>query len=224
MGALFDFVQSHRSYFDVAQAVSAVVSLFAWTLAAILLVSALCRRRVDSLSVGPFSFRMKQDALEATATAARSWNSPGPDQTVDVSRIRETVEWAFAPQTSDNLIGKSILWVDDHPANNRLAERALKKFNLEVEQATSTEGSLDLLRQRRFDLIISDQGRGDDLQAGYGLLRSLRDAGNDIPFFIFSSLDKPEFRREAKERGAQLSTNDMLELVDNVIKILGSRS
>jgi hypothetical protein len=32
---------------------------------------------------------------------------------------------------------------------------------------------------------------------------------------------KPGLRREAAARGAQLSTNDMLELVDNVVKYLG---
>ena len=49
----------------------------------------------------------------------------------------------------------------------------------------------------------------------------LRDSGNKIPSFVFAGSDTPEFRREAAERGAQLSTNDMLELVDHVVKYLG---
>jgi hypothetical protein len=42
-----------------------------------------------------------------------------------------------------------------------------------------------------------------------------------VPFFIFAGSDTAEFRREAAECGAQLLTNDMLELVDNVVKHLG---
>ena len=43
------------------------------------------------------------------------------------------------------------------------------------------------------------------------------ESGNQVPFLIFAGSDSPEFRREAAERGAQLSTNDMLELIDHVI-------
>jgi len=49
------------------------------------------------------------------------------------------------------------------------------------------------------------------------------ESGNEVPFFIFAGSDTPEFRREAAARGAQLSTNDMLELVDNVVKYLGEK-
>ena len=42
----------------------------------------------------------------------------------------------------DNLTGKSILWVDDNPANNELAVRALRKFNLELSrQPARKQGS-----------------------------------------------------------------------------------
>jgi hypothetical protein len=61
------------------------------------------------------------------------------------------------------------------------------------------------------------------MRAGYDLLKSLRDSGSNVPFFIFAGSDTPEFRQEAAERGAQLSTNDMLELVDNVVKYLGAK-
>ena len=61
------------------------------------------------------------------------------------------------------------------------------------------------------------------LRAGYGLLKLLRDGGSTVPFFIFAGSDTPQFRREAAERGAQLSTNDMLELVDAVANSLGGQ-
>jgi CheY-like chemotaxis protein len=216
------FVQSNKPYFDVAQAVSSVVNLLAWCLALALLILALRKNRIESLSVGPFNFRMlKEEAVVATATASRAWQSTTGEK-VDVPRIRATVDRAFTPETLNNLTGKAILWVDDNPANNELAVRALRKFGLDIEQATNTEAAMAAIQRRKFDLVISDMGRGSDMRAGYGLLQLLRESGSKVPFFIFAGSDTPEFRREAGERGAQLSTNDMLELVDNVVKYLGA--
>lgn len=221
MEAVHSFIQAHRSYFEVAQALSAVVSLFAWSLAFVLLLVALRKRRIESLALGPFTFRMmKEEAIVATATASRAWRSTSGEK-VDVPRIRATIDQVFTPQTLNNLTGKAILWVDDNPANNELAVRALKKFGLDIEQATSTGTAIAAMERRKFDLVVSDMGRGDDMRAGYGLLKLLRDSGSKTPFFIFAGSDTREFRREAAERGAQLSTNDMLELIDNVVKYLG---
>jgi CheY-like chemotaxis protein len=222
MDGVLSFVQAHKSYFEVAQAFTSVVNLFAWLFALFLLVIALRKNRIESLSVGPFSFRMmKEEAIVATATATRSWQSVAGEK-VDVPRIRATLDRVFTPQTVNNLTGKAILWVDDNPANNELAVRALRKFGLDIEQVTSTEAAMAAFQRRKFGLLISDMGRGNDMRAGYGLLKLLRDSGSKIPFFIFAGLDTPEFRREAAELGAQLSTNDMLELVDNVVKYLGT--
>jgi len=163
---------------------------------------------------------MKEEAVVATATASRAWQSTSGEK-VDVPRIRDTVDRVFTPETLNNMTGKAILWVDDNPANNELAVRALRKFGLDIEQATSTEAAMAAFQRRKFALVISDMGRGDDMRAGYGLLKLLRDSGSKVPYFIFAGSDKPEYRREAAERGAQLSTDDMLELVDHVVKYLG---
>jgi CheY-like chemotaxis protein len=217
------FVQVHKPYFEAAQAFSAVMNLFVWSLALVLLLIALRRRRIESLALGPFNFRMlKEEAIVATATASRAWQ-PANGQKVDVPRIRATIDEVFTPEALNNLTGKAILWVDDNPTNNELAVRALRKFGLDIEQVESTEAALAAIKRRKFALVISDMGRGADIRAGYGLLKVLREGGNDVPFFIFAGSDTPEFRREAAERGAQLSTNDMLELVDRVVKDLGDR-
>jgi CheY-like chemotaxis protein len=221
MEGVLSFVQAHKPYFEVAQALSSVANLFAWLLALLLLVIAILKNRIESLAVGPFSFKMlKEEAVVATAAASRAWQSPSGEN-VDVPHIRDTVDRVFTPQALNNLTGKAILWVDDKPDNNELAVRALRKFGLDIEQAISTEAGMAAFRRRRFDLVISDMGRGDDMRAGYGLLKSLRDSGSKVPFFIFASSDKPEFRREAAERGAQLSTNNLLELVDHIVQHLG---
>jgi CheY-like chemotaxis protein len=221
MDRLLNFVQDHKLYFDAAHALSSVISLAGWCLGALVLTIAWRRNSIKFVSLGPLNFQMQEAAVKAAATAARDWQAKSPSHPIDVSRIRETVSPAFDPDVADKLTGKSILWVDDNPANNELAVRALKKLHLDVEQATSTETALAAMQRRHFDLVISDMGRGSDMQAGYGLLKAIRNQGNRVPYLIFSSSDTPEFRREAAERGAQLSTNDLLELLAHVIKLLG---
>jgi CheY-like chemotaxis protein len=217
MDGVLSFVQAHKPYFELAQALSSVVNLFAWLLALALLGIALRKNRIESLAFGPIVVRMKEEVIAATAAASRAWEG----EKVDVPRLRNTVDRVFTPEALNNMTGKAILWVDDNPANNELAVRALRKFGLDIEQATDTEAAMAALRRRKFDLVISDMGRGDDKRAGYTLLKLLRDGGSKVPYFIFAGLDKPEYRREAAERGAQLSTNDMIELVDHVVRSLG---
>lgn len=223
MDRILAFVQAYKPWFDAAQAVGSVVNLVGWCLGGLLLWIAWRRNRIRSVTFGPLSFRVAQqaEAVVATATAMRSWPAATPDKSVDVSRIRETVAKAFEPTVADSLTGRSILWVDDNPSNNELVMRALKRLQLDVVQATSTEAGLEELARRRFDLVISDMGRGANMSAGYDLLKAIRDGGSKVPFLIFAGADKPEYRREAAERGAQLSTNDMLELMDSIIAHLG---
>ncbi len=222
MEAVLAFVQSHKPYFEVAYALSSVVNLLGWCVGFALLTIAWRRNGIKSVTVGPINFQMQEAAVEAAAVAAREWQSKIPSQRVDVPRIRETVSRAFAPEVAENLTGKSVLWVDDNPANNELAMRALKKLRLDIVQETSTEAGLAAMRQRHFDLVVSDMGRNSNMRAGYDLLKAIRAQGNQVPFLIFAGSDSIEFRREAAQRGAQLSTNDMLELIDNVITRLGT--
>ncbi|MEQ8822904.1 MAG: response regulator [Filomicrobium sp.] len=223
MEGIRQFIQSNQDYIEAVGALSSVINLLGWTLGGILLYRAWRRNAIESVSVGPISFRMEQEAVEAAAAASRNWKAKGGGQAVDVQRIRETVGRAFSPEISDNLLGRSVLWVDDNPSNNELAVRALRKLQLDVVQELSTQEGLAAMQHRHFDLVISDMGRGDNMTAGYELLEAIRMQGNNLPFLIFAGSDTPEFRREAAERGAQLSTNDMLELIDTIVSHLGER-
>jgi hypothetical protein len=100
MEGVLSFVQAHKSYFEVAQAFSSVVNLFAWLLALLLLVLALRKDRIESLSVGPFSFRMmKEEAIVATATASRAWRSTSGEK-VDVPRTAPRSTASLRPKRS----------------------------------------------------------------------------------------------------------------------------
>lgn len=217
---VLEFMRAHRPYIDAVQALSSVINLVAWIVGLGLLLAVWRRSKLQAFRFGPLEFQM-QAAVDATASAARDWNSRTDGSKVDVGRIRQTIGTAFDPAVADNMTGKAVLWVDDNPANNLLAVRALKALRLDVEQVRSTAEALAALDRRHFDLIISDMGRGSDPRAGYELLENVRARDGTVPYFIFSSGDKPEYRKEAKARGAQLSTNDMIELIDVTVQVLG---
>lgn len=182
MAGVVAFVQAHRPYFEVLQALTIIINLLVWLVALALLGVSLRHRRIESLAVGPFNFRIrKEEAIVAAATASRAWQSPVAEG-VDVPRIRATIERVFTPATLDNFTGKAILWVDDQPANNMLVMRALRKFGLDIEQATSTTAALDAIARRKFDLVISDMARPEDPHAGYSLLKTLREGGSTVPY------------------------------------------
>ncbi len=214
---MFDFIQDNQPLIEAANAVSSVINIVGWSIGFIVLFYAWRRNAITDVSVGPISFRMEEAAVEAAKKAAREWQGRDPN----MERLRRTVHKAFTPEVVANLIGKSILWVDDNPDNNMLAVRALRRLQLDIEQVTSTEAAIAAMEQGHYELVISDMGRGADMRAGYELLEIIRMRGSDVPFFIFAGDDKPEYRKEAKERGAQLSTNDMLELMDCVVHYLG---
>jgi CheY-like chemotaxis protein len=219
--AFLIYVSENRSMFDAAEALSAVINILGWSLGGILLWRAWRRGGIRSVNVGPLRVQLQEEAMSAAAIAARNWQSKSGDGGVNMGRLRSTMERAFDPRTTDHLIGRSVLWVDDNPANNELAMRALRKLLLDVVQVTSTHDAMAALETRTFDLVISDMGRGENIRAGYDLLSQIRGSGRMVPFFIFSSEDRPEYRAEAKRLGAQLSTNDMLELIDCVVSTLG---
>ncbi len=87
MQAALEFVESYRSYFEAVQAVSAIISIVGWCLGAVLLWIAWQRNAVKSVTVGPIGFEI-QDAVTATATAARDWQSKSPFQKINIGKIR----------------------------------------------------------------------------------------------------------------------------------------
>jgi CheY-like chemotaxis protein len=128
-----------------------------------------------------------------------------------------------SPRTQRRLQGAKILWVDDRPDNNRFERQTLEALGIDVDLSTSTEDALQKVRQRSYDLLISDMGRPPDARAGYTLLDQLRQSGYQTPFIIYAGSRTPEHIREAREHGAITTTNSPQELVTIVTNVLTTR-
>jgi CheY-like chemotaxis protein len=97
---------------------------------------------------------------------------------------------------------KSILWVDDKPANNAYEIANLRNEGFQIVQATSTDEALGKMLSRKLsvDAVISDMGRYEENQfrprAGIDLIKAMRDAGIGAPIFIYSSFETASSSRD----------------------------
>ena len=65
---------------------------------------------------------------------------------------------------ADLLAGARILWVDDHPENNLALIELLREFKASVDTPRSNSEAFALLRASRYDVIISDVGRDNEVR------------------------------------------------------------
>jgi CheY-like chemotaxis protein len=85
----------------------------------------------------------------------------------------------------DIFSGAQVLWVDDHPENNLNERRMLRQLNTEIDTATSSEEALEILKNARYDLVLSDMARGNEAMAGLTFLQKLRDIDASIPVIFY---------------------------------------
>ena len=107
---------------------------------------------------------------------------------------------------------KRILWVDDHPANNRFEAAALTKLQIEVVAVTSTDAALARLVSdpEPFDLVLSDwqrpEPKGEAPSAGIHLLRELHAHHLTTPVVFYhgssSERERSDRRKLALSEGA----------------------
>ena len=90
--------------------------------------------------------------------------------------------------------GAEILWVDDHPSNNRSEARMLRSFGALITFACTTEEALSALKDARvearpFDLVLSDIARDIPPPAsdrvGLDMLAKFRAEGITLPVVFY---------------------------------------
>jgi CheY-like chemotaxis protein len=166
--------------------------------------------------------RMQLSAV-ASLTAAAVSREGSAD--VPIGTVVETVQSAAVSsraRQSEHI--PCLLWVDDNPSNNTYEANAFEAVGMKIEIALSTQEALQLLHNQSYDAIISDMGRREGPREGYVLLEEIRRGGDDTPYFIYAGSNLPEHKREARQRGAQGSTNDAEELFKMVARtVFGSR-
>src|SRR5579875_2316113 len=108
-----------------------------------------------------------------------TWNG-GAEITLAADALR-TCRAVLGLKASSPSETPRILWVDDHPSNNRRLVESFERTGILVDLATDTDQALERIALRPYTAIISDMGRPPDMQAGYTLLDRLRRTGNATP-------------------------------------------
>ena len=122
----------------------------------------------------------------------------------------------------------AVLWVDDNPDANALELAKLRDDGLEVLLARSTAEAMDVLSLRRgIRAIVTDLGRSEDGEfrshAGLALLRQLREAEQDQPVVVYTSIRRVELdRQDAMEAGAVTVTASPTELFAALRRLLAT--
>lgn len=170
------------------------------------------------------SLRRKQAEATAAlvaATVARSEAGATPETTAkDVNAAATAVE-AVTPRTLRRAGMARVLWVDDRPSNNIRERQALEALGVGFVISTSTDDAVAIMRNQKFDVVISDMGRPPDPKAGYTLLEKIRASGDVTPFVIYAGSRAPEHVVESRRRGAMGCTNRPDELFEYVMMAIG---
>jgi CheY-like chemotaxis protein len=163
----------------------------------------------------------RAEAAVVAATVAKS----GPTQPDDIERALRDTRAATTALPPSGLLGRSALWVDNKPDNNRNERQALTALGLSVAVCTSSDEALALLGARPFDVVISDLGRPEGELAGFDLLAAIRKTGSQVPFIVYAGSASASDVADAKTRGAFGYTANPSTLVQLVTSALtGPRS
>ncbi len=164
----------------------------------------------------------RSQAAAALAAAAVAWptDDPAPQANADAARLAVRTVGDLSPAAIRRIANARILWVDDEPGNNVNERQAMEAFGVRFVLSGSTEDALAQAARDRYDVIVSDMARGDDIRAGYTLLDALRAAGSTVPLIIYASSRRPDHVADAKRRGAFGCTNRATELFDLVLAAL----
>lgn len=120
--------------------------------------------------------------------------------------------------------GMTVLWVDDHPANNDILTSALKDRGATVLMAEDRRTATRILATTPVDLLVSDVQRGTDRDAGFTTLRAWRQDGiYDGPAVFYSGRETPERQQRAEELDAWITSNagQLLRYADRVLTSTG---
>ena len=112
-----------------------------------------------------------------------------------------------------SLAGLKLLVVDDEPDARELVGRILKECGAEVLSACSADEAMQLLRQHRPDVILSDIGMPE--RDGYDLIQEIRalpyERGGRTPAIALTALARSEDRIRALRAGYQIHISKPVE-------------
>jgi CheY-like chemotaxis protein len=125
------------------------------------------------------------------------------------------------------LEGVRVLCVEDNPDALAILRRVLTGFGATVIEAARASIALDLLRDSKPDILISDLGM--PLMDGFALIREIRAKGHssqDLPAIALTAFARPEDRRRCLLAGFQVHLSkpvNQIELASTILSLLAGQ-
>lgn len=172
--------------------------------------------RVTSVSV--FGLKMDLDAAavdKAVAVRESALGSAGaPVQAAARAPEGGGQVVERANRLASHLQGRTILWVDDRPANNRIERRLLRRMGIFVEAVSSHAEATQILADpaEEIDLVISDISRASG-PSGLELLSELRSRSDGLKVIYYVGRLDPDHAPPAGAFGITNRPDDLLNLV-----------
>jgi len=211
------------------------VSALVWPLALLVLVlalrapiAALLSRETVKLSVAGVEISVADAARRANADLVKL-----QERVAELESRLELDEEAWAEAggpspTPDAAVARtpsrsfSILWVDDHPANNAFLVSRLEEEGLRVRGERTTADAMRALGQEPLDVVVTDLGREEEgrrnAMAGLDLIRAMRAAGHGQPVMVYAGVRALEHREALQSAGAEVVTGVGVDVFKFVAK------
>jgi CheY-like chemotaxis protein len=187
-------------------------------------------RRIRKASVGGASVEFASEAITAFAETVEKGidqRREQPDEAMDFikEQLDKLVQAAPQEKPSKPLEGRSILWVDDTPANNAYETNYLKNLGASITPVLSTINAEAEVKRSSFNLIISDVARTEEgkvnRRAGYDLLTLLQDIRPQMPVVLYTKNAHRKLRvPEVVAYGAYVADTSS-DLVNTVVHLIG---
>ena len=114
-----------------------------------------------------------------------------------------------------------ILLVDDNPDGILARKSVLQELGYQILTASSAEGALELIKEHRVDLVVTDFKMQQ--MDGVGLIAAMRKSGQDVPVILLSGFAERLGFNEAATGASlviQKSANEVDHLVRGIKRLL----
>jgi hypothetical protein len=119
-----------------------------------------------------------------------------------------------------NINGRKILWADEKPDSNIALLNAFQSLGIRVFQTKSFGQAEEMLRQQKFDLVITNMHQGDALEGGLELVHFIQDNHYKTPIIVYAWTWGGQHKEMEEQYGVEKITNDPSEVYSTSLKLL----
>jgi len=200
---------------EILKIIEVIPSLL-WILFAVFIFMLFYKRIRDELLpnlTGLKAMGIEFSFVKSSIDAAIEFGEKSPKWQIRVPEKDKEGALKRAKQNLSILNNARILWVDDHPENNRNERRMFWQLRTITDTATNSSAALEMLKIDVYDLVISDIGRDEEEDiSGLEFLERLREFDKKTPVLFYVGELDPKLGVPAGAFGITNRPDELLHL------------